>query len=291
MLVSMTGFGRAESETKNKKVTVEAKSLNSKQFDLAVRMPPAYKEYEIPLRNELAKILVRGKIEVMITIESMSDEDVHKINQKIVSSYIKQLRKISRELNIVHSERLLQIAMRLPDSLEPAKTDPAQEEWNEIMNIVHSAIDMMQKHQENEGQALGSDIKLHINNILAFLDKVDSFESTRKEHLQEHLRKSLEENKLDESIDANRFHQELIYYLEKLDITEEKVRLKNHCSYFLETMLAKEPVGKKLGFISQEIGREINTLGAKANNTDIQKLVVEMKDELEKIKEQLLNIK
>ena len=291
MLVSMTGFGRAESEMENKKVMVEAKSLNSKQFDLAVRMPPAYKEYEIPMRNELAKILVRGKIDVVITVESTADDDVHKINEKIVKSYIKQLKEISRELNIEDSERLLQIAMRLPDSLESAKTDPDQEEWYKIMNTVHSALDMMIKHQESEGRALGSDIKSHINTIEALLDKVEPFESVRKEHLQEHLRKSLEENKLDESIDANRFHQELIYYLEKLDITEEKVRLKNHCGYFLETMLANEPVGKKLGFISQEIGREINTLGAKANNTDIQKLVVEMKDELEKIKEQLLNVK
>jgi uncharacterized protein (TIGR00255 family) len=290
MLVSMTGFGRAESELESKRITVEAKSLNSKQLDLIVRMPPAYREYEIALRNDLSKKLVRGKIEVVISVESMSEDPTHKINDVFVMKYIEQLSKIARELDILDSERLLDIAMRLPDSLVSEKSDPDEKEWNSILNVVYSALDLMKAHQSNEGKALESDIKSHIINIASILDKVEPYENERTENLKERLQQNLEENKLGESFDPNRFHQELIYYLEKLDITEEKVRLRNHCNYFLETVQCEEPVGRKLGFISQEIGREINTLGSKANSSDIQKLVVEMKDELEKVKEQLLNV-
>jgi uncharacterized protein (TIGR00255 family) len=286
----MTGFGRMESELENKKIIIEAKSLNSKQLDLILRMPPAYREYEIALRNDLSKKLVRGKIEVIVSVESMSEDSIHKINDAVVTKYVEQLSKIARDLKIQDSERLLQIAMHLPDSLESVKPDPDEKEWNSIQNIIDSALDLMKAHQSTEGHALESDIISHINKIVATLDKVEPYENERTEHIKERLKQHLEENQLEESVDPNRFHQELIYYLEKLDISEEKVRLRNHCDYFLETVKCEEPVGKKLGFISQEIGREINTLGSKANNGDIQKLVVEMKDELEKVKEQLLNI-
>ena len=279
-----------ESELENKKIIVEAKSLNSKQLDLNLRMPPTYREYEIALRNDLSKKLVRGKIEVVISVESQSEDSIHKINEAVVTKYIEQLSKIAGDLNIQNSERLLQIAMRLPDSLESVRPDPDEKEWNSIQNIIYSALDLMKAHQTTEGQTLESDITSHINKIVATLDKVEPYEDERTEHIKERLKQHLEENQLEESVDPNRFHQELIYYLEKLDISEEKVRLRNHCDYFLETVKCEEPVGKKLGFISQEIGREINTLGSKANNGDIQKLVVGMKDELEKVKEQLLNV-
>jgi len=290
MLISMTGFGRAESELENVKITVDVKSLNSKQLDITVRMPPSHREHEIALRNDLAKKLMRGKIEIIISQESISNDPLHKINDEIVKSYIKQLSEIAVDLDNPDSESLLQIAMRLPDSLKSVNPEPDEKEWNSILEVVHSAIDLMQQYQSSEGQALESDIKSHIHNIVALLNRVEPYENDRTEHLQDRLRQNLEENKLEEAVDPNRFQQELIYYLEKLDITEEKVRLRNHCNYFLETIQAEEPVGKKLTFISQEMGREINTLGAKANNSDIQKLVVEMKDELEKIKEQLLNV-
>jgi uncharacterized protein (TIGR00255 family) len=290
MLISMTGFGKAESESEGKKITIEARSLNSKQLDLALRMPPAYKEYEMVLRSELARKLVRGKIEIVISVESLSGDPVHKINEAVVARYIEQLSKIAGDLQVRDPERLLEIAMRLPDSLEPLKQDPDEKEWHSIMQVVHAATDLMKKHQSSEGQALESDIQSHIHNIIEILGNVEPFENTRKEQLQARLKHSLEENQVTEPVDPNRFHQELIYYFEKMDITEEKVRLRKHCDYFLETMHTEDPVGRKLGFISQEIGREINTLGAKANNSDIQKLVVEMKDELEKVKEQLLNV-
>ena len=290
MLVSMTGFGKAESKSESNKITVEAKSLNSKQLDLTLRMPPAYRGYEIQLRNDLAKKLVRGKIEVVISVESLSGDSIHKINDAVVTKYIEQLSKIAGDLQIQYSERLLQVAMRLPQSLESASPDPDEKEWNPIVKIVYSALDLMKSHQSTEGLILESDIISHINIIITTLDKVEPYENERTDLLKERLIQNLKENQPGESFDPNRFHQELIYYLEKLDITEEKVRLRNHCNYFLETVQLEEPVGKKLGFISQEIGREINTLGAKANNSDIQKLVVEMKDELEKVKEQLLNV-
>lgn len=290
MLISMTGFGRAESELENVKITVDVKSLNSKQLDLNLRMPPAYREHEITLRNDLAKKLTRGKVELVISVEFISNDPLHEINNEIVKSYIKQLSEIADDLDNHDSESLLQIAMRLPDSLKSVNPEPDEKEWNSILQVVHSAIDLMQQYQASEGQVLESDIKSHIHNIVALLNRVEPYENDRAKYLQDRLKQSLEENKLEEIVDPNRFQQELIYYLEKLDITEEKVRLRNHCNYFLETTHAEEPVGKKLTFISQEMGREINTLGAKANNSDIQKLVVEMKDELEKIKEQLLNV-
>ena len=290
MLLSMTGFGRAESEFENKRITVEARSLNSKQLDLTVRLPSAYRKFEIALRNDLVKKLARGKIEIVVSEECLSQDTVHRINESVVKQYMGQLSKIADELNIKESGRLLQIAMRLPDSLESISPDPDEKEWESVLSVIDSAIGQMNAYQTAEGQILEEDIKLHIINILHNLEKVEPFESERTENLKERLMKSLEEKQLDESVDINRFHQELIYYLEKFDITEEKVRLRNHCNYFLETLETDNTVGKKLGFISQEIGREINTLGAKANNGDIQKLVVEMKDELEKIKEQLLNV-
>jgi len=195
MLVSMTGFGRAETELENKKITVEVKSLNSKQLDLFLRMPQAYKEYDIPLRNNLSKRLVRGKIELIITVESLSGDPIHKINDAVVTKYIEQLSKIASDLQIQDSESLLQIAMRLPDSLESVKSDPDEKEWNSVLNIVYSAIDQMGSHQSTEGKTLESDIILHINNIIELLDKVDPYENERTEHLKERLNQHLEENR------------------------------------------------------------------------------------------------
>ena len=290
MLTSMTGFGKAESEFENNKITVEIKSLNSKQLDLGLRLPFAYREKEMPLRNELAKKLVRGKIEMMVLLESPEGEPVNRINTKVVTTYISQLSEIADNLHLDTAENLLQIAMRLPDSLETARPEPDEEEWNAIMKTICRAIEELASHQSAEGKIMESDIVSRIHSILDKLEKIEPFEKGRLEMIRERLTGSLRENQLEDGFDPNRFHQELIYYLDKMDITEEKVRLKNHCNYFLETVQLSEPAGKKLAFISQEIGREINTLGAKANNSDIQKLVIEMKDELEKIREQLLNV-
>lgn len=290
MLISMTGFGKASKEIGSKKITVEIKSLNSKQLDVFSRIPGYYKEKEIEVRNLISKKLSRGKVEFNMYAEVSGTDSNSIVNEEIVKSYYNQLTKISSDLGLEREQDLLQTIMRLPDTLKTEREELDDEEWNEVLVGIKKAIDELIEFRTQEGKVLEQDITERVKKISQLLTKVEPLEKQRLEKVKERLRSNLTELTEKENLDENRFEQELIFYLEKLDITEEKVRLKNHCDYFLETTKTNEPVGKKLGFISQEIGREINTLGSKANDSDMQKIVVLMKDELEKIKEQLLNV-
>ncbi len=280
----MTGYGKTVVQLPQKKVTIELKSLNSKNLDLNVRIPIIYKEKELDIRKLLSKELVRGKIEFSIYIEVTGEETTTKINKEIVNSYIDQLREIA----VTSPENTLEIAMRLPDSLKMEREELDEEEWKSISKGIQDAIFELVNYRKDEGKALEDDFKERVKSIQQLSERVMDLDEERLSYVREKLKKAVDE--LKEDIDQNRFEQELIYYLEKLDITEEKVRLKNHLQYFLETLNSTTSNGKKLGFISQEIGREINTTGSKSNYAPMQKIVVQMKDELEKIKEQLLNV-
>jgi uncharacterized protein (TIGR00255 family) len=286
----MTGYGKAECELPGRRVTVEIKSLNSKQLDISTRLPSFLKEREIDIRNEISRELERGKIDCYISTELISEDSAHKINKEIVKNYIKQLREINEELKLNNDEQLIQVAMRLPDTLKADREELEEEEWDTILKSLHTAVAGVKAYRSREGNILEDDIKKRIQLILEKLEKIKLFEEARIQNIRDRLMQNLKELKLAESYDPNRFEQELIYYLERLDITEEKVRLATHCNYFLEILPSTESVGKKLGFITQEIGRELNTLGSKSGDSNIQKSIVEMKDELEKIKEQLNNI-
>ncbi len=286
----MTGFGKAVCELGTKKLTIEIKSLNSKQLDMNSRIPGFYREKEIQVRNIISKKLERGKIDFSMYAEVAGTDSNSIINTDIVKSYYRQLLPIADELGLHNKEELLKIVMRLPDTLKTEREELDENEWIEVEASIEQALNELIRFRNQEGQALESDIRSRVDKILDLLDQVKAFEKQRIEKVKERLRQSLKELSENDEYDENRFEQELIFYLEKLDITEEKVRLANHCQYFLKNMDKSEPVGKKLGFISQEMGREINTLGSKANDSDMQKLVIKMKDELEKIKEQLLNV-
>ncbi len=278
----MTGYGKSIIQLETKKISLEIKSLNSKNLDINTRFPGVYKEKEIDVRKLIANNLVRGKIDMSFYIESTTVETSTKINKEIVANYIKQLEEIHKETDI------LSIAMRLPDVLKTEREELDPEEWGKIETGIMEAIESLQEYRLSEGIELGNDFKDRIKTLQRKLEEVIDLDSERLEQVRIRLKKSIKE--LEQNVDENRFEQELIYYLEKLDITEEKVRLTNHLSYFLQELNVKVSNGKKLGFISQEIGREINTIGSKANFAPMQKVVVEMKDELEKIKEQLLNV-
>ncbi len=286
----MTGFGKAEFEINNKKFTIEIKSLNSKQIDINTRIPAVYREKDIEIRKELSDKLERGKVDFNIYVESLGDESNSKINEPILKSYFKQLSKISADLNLPTDLTTLQAALRLPDVVKTEYQTLNEEEWEIILENIKNAIADIDKFRVQEGNALQIDVVRNIDFIKSLLAQVEPFEGQRIELLRARLTENLEKLALNGNVDKNRFEQELIFYLEKLDINEEKVRLANHCEYFLETIAEPFPNGKKLGFISQELGREINTIGSKANNTDIQRIVVQMKDYLERIKEQLLNV-
>ncbi len=291
MLQSMTGYGKSICELEAKKIVIEVKSLNSKQFDLNLRFPGIYREKELSTRNKLSKKLIRGKVDLSIYIENNSSNTKNRINQTLVADYYKQISEINNKLNLENStEILLQSVLSFPDILETKREEINEEEWNEISKHIDNAIDKLLSFRKQEGEVLEEDISKRINLIESLLKEVDTYEHQRIERIKDRIKDNFKEfgNKLE--IDINRFEQELIFYLEKLDITEEKVRLSNHCKYFMETIKEPGSIGKKLGFVSQEIGREINTLGSKANDADIQKIVIKMKDELEKIKEQLLNV-
>lgn len=291
MLKSMTGFGKATIELENKKVSIEIKSLNSKQLDINSRIPNLYKEKDLILRNEIKKNLERGKVELSIYIESVGTDKETRINKPIVEAYYKQLSEIANELKLpLEKEPLLQTIIKLPDTLKTEHQELDEDEWSKIFEGVKVAIEDLESFRSQEGEALQKDVFKHIHCIEQLSLEVPKYETTRIETIKNRINDNLTEFIEKQNVDKNRFEQEIIYYLEKLDITEEKVRLSNHCKYFLETAQTPKAVGKKLGFIAQEIGREINTLGSKANDTNIQKLVIQMKDELEKIKEQLLNV-
>ena len=286
----MTGYGKAECLLADKKLTIEIKSLNSKQLDVNTRLPSLYKEKEINIRQVLASELERGKVECSFYYELSGEAVSGTINEPVVKDYYQQLYRISGELGLQASLELLSTVMRMPDTIRTEKPELQETEWTLVEAALRKALEQINIFRKQEGESLDDDLRQRADAIMRKLEEVELYEKERIDQVRERIGKHLEEFGLKESVDENRFEQELIYYIEKLDISEEKVRLANHCKYFLETLEDQGPAGKKLGFISQEMGREINTLGSKANHKELQKLVVEMKDELERIKEQILNV-
>lgn len=285
MIQSMTGFGKATIQIANKKITVEIKSLNSKGIDLNVRLPYVYREKELTIRNEIAQKLERGKIDCTVFIENTADETATIINVGVVQSYMAQLKEINPTAD---TTELMKMAIRIPDSLKIAREEINETEWATIHKTINQGIDNILNFRSEEGKSLDKEFKLRIANIRSYMQQALEIDPERVANIKTKLRTAIDELKV--NVDENRFEQELIYYLEKLDISEEKVRLNNHLDYFLETILEPNANGRKLGFITQEMGREINTMGSKSNHAEMQKLVVQMKDELEKIKEQVLNV-
>jgi uncharacterized protein (TIGR00255 family) len=287
MIQSMTGYGKAVLQLPTKKVTIEIKSLNSKNLDLNVRIPSYYKEKELAVRKKLASALVRGKIDFSIYVEMTSDETSTTVNKSVVKQYVAQLRST---LNIGSAEdvELLKMAIRMPDALSTEREELDENEWTLINKNIDIAITEIVQYRIDEAASLEVDFRERIANINTYLDEVKALDSDRVENVKTRLKKAIDDLKVD--ADENRFEQELIYYLEKLDINEEKVRLANHLDYFLQTLASEDSNGKKLGFIVQEMGREINTTGSKANYAPMQKAVIQMKNELEQIKEQILNV-
>ncbi|SFS40297.1 TIGR00255 family protein [Porphyromonadaceae bacterium NLAE-zl-C104] len=289
MTHSMTGYGKAVAELPNKKITVEIKSLNSKQFDLFTRLPSTYREKEIALRNSLARCLVRGKVDLSINVEVIAKDVTSKIDHNVLSQYHREISGLSSELNIPQPQEWFSVLLRLPDVMKQEQEELSDEEWNLIEQAVNSAVDDTIAFRRQEGEMLAQVLTTKINNIRSLLEAVEPFEEERIEKVKCRIREGL--NSLEGiDYDKNRFEQEMIYYIEKLDVNEEKSRLAHHLDYFLTTLQEKEPQGKKLGFIAQEIGREINTLGSKSNQSGMQRIVVQMKDELEQMKEQILNV-
>jgi len=290
MITSMTGFGKSTVEIPNKKITVEIKSLNSKQVDLNTKIPSLYREKEFIIRNTVSSNLQRGKIDCGVYYEVTNFDKTTVVNKQAVIGYYNQLKDICDEIHLDADQSLFQSIMRFPETLKTERPQLEEEEWQAIQTALNSALDEINKFRKQEGEALELDLTKRIKNIDTLLEEVIKHDPERVETIKTRLTEHLNEIQDSPSFDKNRFEQEMIYYLEKLDVTEEKVRLKNHLDYFVNTMNEDEANGKKLGFIAQEIGREINTLGSKANHTKIQQIVVNMKDELEKIKEQLLNV-
>jgi len=286
----MTGYGKAESELNHKKVTVEIKTLNSKQLDLNTRMPSVYRAKELEIRNLLSQELERGKIELNIQLEQTGQDSNFSINKTLARKYYDQLKGLADDLDQSDFTNFLPIILKMPDVLKADKEDLDESEWNELEKIIKDAIVQVDEFRLQEGTHLQKEITDRIHTVVNLLAEVEPFETARIDQIKARIQKNLDNLQTELNIDQNRFEQELIYYIEKIDITEEKVRLKQHCDYFLETIVGDGSLGKKLGFISQEIGREINTLGSKANEVNMQKIVIQMKDELEKIKEQLFNI-
>jgi len=284
MIHSMTGYGKSVVQLPTKKITIELKSLNSKNLDLNARMPSIYREKELSLRKVIARELVRGKVDFSIYVETTAEDTSTKINTPVVKQYMKQLKEVTSGEEI----ELLKMAVRFPDALNTEREEIDENEWEAIEAEIKEAIKSIKSYRLDEGKVLETDFKKRVAAIDDLLEKVITMDPERVEGVRERLRKGVEE--LREKYDENRFEQELVYYIEKFDITEEKVRLKNHLNYFIEALDSKDSNGKKLGFIGQEMGREINTIGSKSNYAPMQQLVVQMKDELEKVKEQLLNV-
>jgi len=290
MIKSMTGFGKATRSYGNKTLSVEIRSVNSKQFDLYLKLPNGYKEKELDIRQLLAQHIERGKVECTITLEENIQAASLKLNAAVIKDYFNQIGSIARELNIELTDRILGTVLRLPDAMSAEDESLTPEEWEMIVSAISAAVEAFDEFRTQEGQNLANDMLSRVHLIQQYLSEIEPFEKERIERIRTRIRTSLAEVFPNNNIDSNRFEQELIYYMEKLDITEEKVRLQNHCNYFVQTLHEPASNGKKLGFIAQEMGREINTIGSKANDANIQRLVVMMKDELEKIKEQLGNI-
>ncbi len=290
MIQSMTGFGKASGDINNKKVVVEIKSLNSKQIDLNTRMSGIYREKEIEVRNELAQKLNRGKIDFALYIDNSSKESSNQINASVVEGYYNQIKTIADNLQIDLPENWFEVLLRLPDALKADTAELEEDEWLSVKGLISEAMVDLNNFRTQEGKILESVFRDRIAHIAELLLEVEPFEKERVEKIKIKLEENLQSlsDKID--LDKNRLEQELIYYIEKLDVNEEKVRLKTHLDYFIETIEKEANPGKKLGFIAQEIGREINTLGSKSNHSEMQKIVVLMKDDLEQIKEQILNV-
>ncbi len=289
MLKSMTGYGLASTEYLQKKITVEIRSLNSKFLELNVKMPRNYSEKESTIRNEATKAIERGKANVNIIIEQTTQVESSLLNKDKFNSYYKQLDQLATELG-VEKTNLFQQTLSIQDIWSVQEQSADEVEWKAIYNTFTQAIQNFNQFRADEGATLAADLKKRVELILEAIPEVEKFESNRVPAIKDKLESILKDAVGAENVDKNRLEQELIYFIEKYDITEEKIRLKSHCDYFFLVMKEKEANGKKLGFITQEIGREINTMGSKANDASIQKIVVGMKDELEKVKEQLLNI-
>lgn len=285
MIHSMTGYGKATAECTDKKVTVEIRSLNSKNLDINTRIPLLYREKELEIRKLLSERLQRGKVDFSINTESTAANKNQELNHEVIKAYMQEFKEVVSDASDIE---LLSIVMRLPDVLKHSSDSIDEDEWKIVTDLMNQAIDNLNQFRLAEGSAIKEDFIKRIKNIEQLLSEVSPFESERIVTLKERFLKNLEE--LNTEYDQNRYEQELIYYIERLDITEEKVRLAQHCKYFIETLNTDQSEGKKLGFICQEIGREINTLGSKSNHSELQRIVVQMKDELEKIKEQILNI-
>jgi len=286
MILSMTGFGKAEINTENKKLTIEIKSLNSKQIDMSVRMPSAYRQKELSIRKIVGQSLSRGKIDVALFVEQTHSELSATINSDVVKAYYSDLKDITKELD--NNDDIMSSIMRLPDVLKSKKEEIDESEWTQLESLLSQAIDAITNYRANEGCILAEDFELRIENIRTSLNEIAVYEKNRIEKIKGSIREKIDKLKI--STDENRFEQELIYYIEKLDISEEITRLNLHLNYFSEVMQSANSQGKKLGFICQEIGREINTIGSKSNDATMQHEVVKMKDELEKVKEQILNV-
>lgn len=290
MLFSMTGFGKATCNYKNKKIVIEIKSLNSKQLDISTRIVGLYREKDIEIRNLIAQNLERGKIDLSLYIEDNNSQSTTFLNQNIISNYKNQIEDTCKTLNIKIPDNLIEIILRLPDSLKTESTILEEEEWLAVLELLNNAFSQIKMFRSQEGLSLQNMFISKISNIRHLLEEVELYEKERVEKIRARLEENLKSIEDKISIDRNRLEQEMIYYIEKLDVNEEKVRLRNHLNYFIETMEKEEAPGKKLGFIAQEMGREINTLGSKSNHSEMQILVVKMKDELEQIKEQVLNV-
>ncbi len=281
----MTGFGKASVQLPSKKITVEVKSLNSKGLDLNVRIPSLYREMELAVRTQVATALERGKIDVSVYIENTVEQTSTKVNVPIVKEYISQLRQVYADAD---ETELMKMAIRMPDSLKTEREEIDESDWDSIQKVIDESLKNIQAFRVSEGASLEKEFLHRISNIMTTMNNTVALDHERIETVKTRLQTAIEDLKV--TLDENRFEQELIFYLEKYDITEEKVRLENHLNYFIETMAGREANGRKLGFILQEMGREINTMGSKSNHAQMQKLVVQMKDELEKIKEQVLNV-
>ena len=289
MIQSMTGFGKVTVELPTKKVTVEVKALNSKQFDISTRMPSFYKEKEMEIRSRLLKTLERGKIEFSIQVENIGKEAATQINTTIIESYVTQIKDIADKFNVALPSDWFTVLLRLPEVLRSEITEIEENEWKALQEAIEKAISQLIEFRIQEGDMLQKLFITKINNISNLLKEVETYEGERIEKIKNRILDNLEKV-LSTDYDKNRFEQEMIYYIEKLDVNEEKSRLVNHLNYFISTMKKGHGQGKKLGFIAQEIGREVNTLGSKSNHAEMQQVVVRMKDELEQIKEQVLNV-
>lgn len=292
MIQSMTGFGKATNEYAGKKITAEIKSLNSKQMDVNMRISNVYREQELKYRNLITQKLERGKVDFALYVENATIENGVQINSKIIEAYYQQIKNISAQLNIAEPENWFDVLLKMPEVMKSEDVKVEKEEWEMVFTTIENAIEHFNEFRTQEGKSLQTMFEAKLDKIAQLLEEVKQYETDRidkiRNRIEENLQKLSESSKID--FDRNRLEQEMIFYMEKMDINEEKVRLTNHLNYFRETMATEKAVGKKLGFIAQEMGREINTLGSKSNHSEMQIIVVQMKDELEQIKEQVLNV-